>query len=176
MDSTNFFEDWSGLIRVIVVGTLAYATLVISLRVSGKRTLSKMNAFDLVVTVALGSTLATVILSKDVALAEGIAAFVLLIGLQYIVTWSSVRSQKVGDLVKSSPILLFYDGEYLQEQLRRSRVVEQEVLAAVRQQGIASMDDVMAVVLETDGSMAVVNRSGSGTSALASVSGIENQP
>src|SRR5690554_5806016 len=92
MDSTNFFEDWSGLIRVIVVGTLAYATLVISLRVSGKRTLSKMNAFDLVVTVALGSTLATVILSKDVALAEGIAAFVLLIGLQYIVTWSSIRS------------------------------------------------------------------------------------
>lgn len=175
MNSTNFFDDWSGLIRVIVVGTLAYAALVIAIRVSGKRTLSKMNAFDLVVTVALGSTLATVILSKDVALAEGIVAFLLLIGLQYAVTWSSVRSQKVGDLVKSNPTLLFYDGAFLQEHLTRTRVVEQEVLAAVRQQGIASMDDVEAVVLETDGSIAVVERSGSGTSALASVEYMESQ-
>lgn len=160
---------------MIVVGTLAYAALVIAIRVSGKRTLSKMNAFDLVVTVALGSTLATVILSKDVALAEGIVAFLLLIGLQYAVTWSSVRSQKVGDLVKSNPTLLFYDGAFLQEHLTRTRVVEQEVLAAVRQQGIASMDDVEAVVLETDGSIAVVERSGSGTSALASVEYMESQ-
>lgn len=175
MNSTNFFDNWSGLIRVIVVGTLAYAALVIAIRVSGKRTLSKMNAFDLVVTVALGSTLATVILSKDVALAEGIVAFLLLIGLQYAVTWSSVRSQKVGDLVKSNPTLLFYDGAFLQEHLTRTRVVEQEVLAAVRQQGIASMDDVEAVVLETDGSIAVVERSGSGTSALASVEYMESQ-
>lgn len=66
-----FFDGWTGLLRVLVVGTLAYAALVLLLRVSGKRTLSKMNAFDLVVTVALGSTLATVLLSRDVALAEG---------------------------------------------------------------------------------------------------------
>ncbi len=175
MDSTNFFEDWSGLIRVLVIGTLAYAGLVISLRVSGKRTLSKMNAFDLVVTVALGSTLATVILSKDVALAEGIVAFVLLISLQFVVTWLSVRSQKVGELVKSSPTLLFYDGAFLHENMKRTRVVEQEVLAAVRQQGIASMDDVGAVILETDGSMAVVERSKSGMSALASVKGMDRR-
>lgn len=175
MDSTNFIENWSGLIRVIVVGTLAYTALVIAVRVSGKRTLSKMNAFDLVVTVALGSTLATVILSKDVALAEGIVAFILLIGLQYAVTWSSVRSRAVGRLVKSDPTLLFYDGAFLQENLTRTRVVEPEVLAAVRQQGIASMDDVMAVVLETDGSIAVVERSGSGTSALASVGDMKRQ-
>jgi uncharacterized membrane protein YcaP (DUF421 family) len=69
-----FFDSWTGLGRVLVVGTLAYFALVLTLRVSGKRTLSKLNAFDLVVTVALGSTLATVLLSKDVALAEGLLA------------------------------------------------------------------------------------------------------
>ena len=51
------------------------------LRVSGKRTLTRMNAFDLVVTVALGPTLATVLLTKSVALADGLAAFALLIFL-----------------------------------------------------------------------------------------------
>ena len=76
-----FFDNWSDLLRVVVVGTLAYASLVVLLRISGKRTLSKMNAFDLVVTVALGSTLATVLLTKDVALVEGMLAFALLVSL-----------------------------------------------------------------------------------------------
>ena len=77
--SSIFFAGWSGIIRIVIVGVLAYAALVLVLRISGNRTLSKMHAFDLVVTVALGSTLATVILSKDVALAEGLTAFALLI-------------------------------------------------------------------------------------------------
>ncbi len=77
-----FFDSWQGIGRVIVVGTLAYAALITILRISGKRTLTKMNAFDLVVTMALGSTLATIVLSKDVALAEGVVAFALLAALQ----------------------------------------------------------------------------------------------
>ena len=81
-----FFNDWQGLLRTLVVGVLAYITLVLFLRFSGKRTLSKMNAFDLVMTVALGSTLATVLLTESVALAEGALAFALLIGLQFVVT------------------------------------------------------------------------------------------
>ena len=130
MELKTFFEDWSGVGRVIIVGILAYVTLVLALRISGKRTLSKMNAFDLVVTVALGSTLATIILSKDVALAEGVAALGLLIGLQYAVTWSSIRFPVVSHLVKSDPTLLFYRGRFLPDQLRRSRVVQDEILAA----------------------------------------------
>ena len=78
------------------------------LRVSGKRTLTKINAFDLVVTVALGSTLATVLLTKSVALAEGLTAFVLLIFLQFVLIWLSVRSRAVSRLVKSEPTLLVY--------------------------------------------------------------------
>ena len=73
-----FFTHWFDLARVLIVGVSAYAALVFLLRISGKRTLSKMNAFDLVVTVALGSTLATILLSKDVALAEGLLALALL--------------------------------------------------------------------------------------------------
>ena len=55
-----FFDSWTALGRVLLVGTLAYVALVAILRISGKRTLTKLNAFDLVVTVALGSTLATI--------------------------------------------------------------------------------------------------------------------
>ncbi len=167
-----FFDTWSGLLRVVLVGALAYLALVALLRVSGKRTLSKMNAFDFVVTVALGSTLATILLSKDVALAEGVLALALLIGLQFVISWLSVRSPTVDRLVKSEPALLLYRGRLLPDQMRRARVVEGEVRAAVRDQGVASLDQVEALVLETDGSFAVVKRiDGHDASALSGLLG-----
>jgi uncharacterized membrane protein YcaP (DUF421 family) len=161
-----FFDNVSGLLRVMIVGTLAYGTLVVFLRVSGNRTLSKMNAFDLIVTVALGSTLATILLSDRVALAEGIVAFAVLIGLQYGVTWLWVRSSAFSDLVKATPILLFFNGQYLRDQMRHARVVESELLAAVRSQGIASLKDVQAVVLEADGSFNTIGRTSKECSAF----------
>ena len=59
----NFFDNWQSLAHTAWSGLLAYTLLVVLLRTSGKRTLSKLNAFDLVVTVALGSTLASVMTS-----------------------------------------------------------------------------------------------------------------
>lgn len=155
-----FFDGWFGLLRVVVVGTAAYAALVILLRVTGKRTLSKMNAFDLVVTVALGSTLATVLLSRQVALAEGVLALALLVFLQFAITWLSVRSPRFQALIKAEPTLLLHRGRLLPGALRAQRVTEAEVMAALRGQGIRDMGDVEAVVLETDGSISAVTGSG----------------
>ena len=152
-----FFNGWPDLGRVALVGTLAYVGLVLLVRVSSKRTLSQMNGFDLVVTVALSSILATILLSKDVALVERMVAFGLLIGLQYAITWLSVRSDTVSGLVKSEPALLYRDG-FLRGQMRRNRVVESEVRSAVRGQGFGSMEQLRMVVLETDGSFAVIQR------------------
>ena len=80
-----WFDSWSDALRVLLVGTAAYATLVVVLRVSGKRTLAKLNAFDFVVTVALGSTLATILLNSTVSWAEGAVALAVLAGLQFLV-------------------------------------------------------------------------------------------
>ena len=153
-----FFNNWAGLARVLIVGALAYVGLIVLLRLSGKRTLAKMSAFDLVVTVALGSILATILLSKDVALVEGLLAFAVLIVLQFIIAWLSVRSQTISGLVKAEPSLLLYRGAFLGDALRRERVTEAEVRAAVRGQGLSALDDAAAVVLETDGSFSVVRR------------------
>lgn len=163
------FQGWTILLRTLVVGALAYVSLVVVLRVSGRRTLSKMNAFDLVVTVALGSTLATILLSRDVALAEGVVALALLVGLQYVITWSSVRTRWIRRLVTGEPILLLYRGEFLPDALRKARVTHDEVRAAVRSAGLAAMEDVQAVVLETDGSFSVIRPGTSGSSSLAGV-------
>lgn len=160
MDQPIFFDTWTSLGRVILVGALAYGGLVLMLRISGKRTLSKMNAFDLVVTVALGSTLATVLLNRSIPLAEGLAAFALLIGLQFVITWLSVRSDAVKNAVKSQPTVLVSRGTPLPDALKWQRVTMDEVQAALRQSGQSDLDDRTTVVLETDGSISVMRTSG----------------
>jgi len=170
-----FFDDLPGIGRTLIVGTLAYAGLVALVRLAGKRTLGKMNAFDLIVTVALGSTLATVLLSQDVALAEGLTAFAVLIGLQMAITWLSVRTRVVPSLVKSEPTLLVFRGRQLDAALLEQRVSDAEVLQAIRQRGFGSLADVHAVVLETDGSLSVIGQAPvGGESALRNVAGFDD--
>lgn len=170
-----FFDSWSGVVRVLVVGVLAYVALVAWLRITGKRTVSKWNAFDLIVTIALGSTLATVLLSSSVALVEGVVAMGLLIMLQYVITWLSVRSTRVRGLVKDSPTLLLRDGAMCEATMRRQRVTESELLAAVRARGHASLGELAAVVLETDGTFSVLTKGWDGDRrAMRNVQGMEH--
>ena len=155
MSPDAWFPGWPALGRTLLVGTAAYVTLVVVLRTTGKRTLAKLNAFDLVVTVALGSTLASVLTSSDVAWAQGGLAFALLAALQHLLTWLSVRSGRVRRLVRSEPALLVHRGELLHARLRAERVIPAEVESAVRAAGLARVADARAVVLETDGSFSV---------------------
>lgn len=157
MDWQNMlFQGWPGIARTLFVGTLAYVTLVLFLRISGKRTLSKLNAFDLVVTVALGSTLSAILLQESIALAEGATALGLLILLQYLVTFASVRSNSVAKLIRSEPTLLVRSGSFCHHAMMRQRITEDEIMSAVRSNGSQGLDEVDAVVLESDGTLSII--------------------
>ncbi|WP_069387164.1 DUF421 domain-containing protein [Cellulosimicrobium cellulans] len=163
-----WFDAWSQVMRVVVVGAAAYVWLVLVLRVSGKRTLAKLNAFDLVVTVALGSVLATILLTADVSWVEGATALATLVLLQALVSWTSTRFARGRSVVTASPSVLLCDGRLLEDALRRNRVTASEVRQAVRSNGVGGLDQVAAVVLESDGTLSVVTRSQLGDgSALA---------
>jgi uncharacterized membrane protein YcaP (DUF421 family) len=158
------YEGWYGVVRILVIGPLAYGALILLLRISGKRTLAKLNVFDLIVTVALGSTLATILLSKTVPLAEGLTSLVLLVLLQYCAAWLSGRLAKFSDLVKSEPTLLLRNGVILEGAVRRRRITHKEILAALRGAGASVPGDATAVILETDGSLSVTKSGASGGS------------
>lgn len=151
-----WFESWSVILRTLLVGAAAYAVLVVVLRVTGKRTLSKLNAFDLVVTVALGSTLATILLSADVSWAEGVTALALLAVLQLVVTWTSTRAPRSRTVITARPTLLLRDGRPVERALREQRVTLGELRQAVRATGNGDLADIGAVVLESDGSLSVI--------------------
>lgn len=153
-----WFDSWGDLLRVALVGTAAYAALVTLLRLTGKRALAKLNAFDLVVTVALGSTLATILLSSDVSWSEGVTAFGLLLLLQFAVSRTATRVRRGRWAVTAHPTTVLRDGAVDHDALRGQRVTEAELRQAVRASGVGGLDQVARVVLETDGTFSVVTR------------------
>ena len=167
-----FYDGWPYLIRVALMGALSYPALIVLLRVSGKRTLSKMNAFDMVITIALGSVFASVLLSKSVTLLEGVVAFSTLVAMQWVAAFLSVRSAGFRHLIKATPTILYWNDAFLEDVCRRERVTASEVRCAVRTSGQGSLSNVQAVVLETTGDLSVIPKSNVGDDLPAAASGV----
>ena len=170
--SDLFFSGWAELVRTIVVGALAYFAVVLLLRGAGKRALTKMRAYDFVVTVALGSSLATALLSSQVKLDKAVIGVALLLGLQRLFAWLSTRWRWFHDLVNNEPTLVFHRGRMLTGAIENLNLTPDEIMAAARSQGQGNLDDIEAVVVETDGGFSVIPRLETGTaSALSNVQG-----
>ncbi|WP_421384930.1 DUF421 domain-containing protein [Bacillus salacetis] len=170
-----FFSNISTIERTIIIGLCAYVSLIILLRISGKRTLSKLNAFDMVITIAMGSTLSSVLINKNVTWAQGTTAFFMLIGLQYVIAKLAVHVSFINKLIKSEPKILYIDGDYHTQAMKKERVMKKEILQAARSQGISSMSEITAVVLETDGSISIIKKSDQDTrETLNDVKGYNN--
>lgn len=164
-----WFDSWSDIGRVLLVGAAAYAFLILALRVSGKRTLSQMNAFDFIVTVALGSTLATILLSSDVSWVEGAVALTLLAALQFLVAFLSTRWGVIRRAITAKPALLVSDGAPIWDAIRANRVTESQVMQAIRSGGYGDVSLIAAVVLEPNGTLSVIGQQSRGSgSALPS--------
>ena len=157
------YDNLSSLVRVLVVTPLAYVWLIAVLRLTGKRTLAQLNAFDFIVTVALGSTLASVTLSKTVSWSEGALALALLALLQLGAAWASVRLPAIRRIITSEPSVLLRSGLVDRESLRRARISEQSLRQAVRSAGQGGLESIAYVVLETNGKLSVVSVSSLGS-------------
>lgn len=162
MDVVYFYGGWWPLVRILVVGTLAYVSLVILLRISGARALSQLNAFDFIITIALGASFGRLLTARTVALAEALTVFALLVGLQALIAWWRARSTRFTRIVSSPPVLLYLRGEFFDDRLEATRLRRGALEAALRQRGLGTFDAVEAIVLETDGTFSIIESDKSG--------------
>jgi uncharacterized membrane protein YcaP (DUF421 family) len=151
-----FFDTWQSITRILIITVLAYISIIIFLRFSGKRTLTKMNAFDFIITVALGSSLANVALNKNIALLEGALVFFLFIFLQFFITWLSVRIKIVKRIITSQPVLLLYKGELFDHTRKKERITIDEIHVAARKKGLTQLKEIDAIILETTGELTII--------------------
>ncbi len=151
-----FFDNIQGLLRIIVVAIIFYLAFLAFLRISGKRSTSQMNNFDWLITVTLASMLGTTILIDQVVILEGLLAAGVLLFLNMALTKIAFYGRESRSILYDRPTLLFYEGQFLMEEMARERVTEDEILAAIRSCGFGNIHKVGAVVLETNASLSVL--------------------
>ena len=166
-------DNQDNLIRIAFTAPIIYSIVILYIRLIGKRSTSQMNSFDWIVTVAMGSLVASTIISKDISILEGAFAILLLLLMQFVLTKFMIYSPKLQKLIRATPQLLVYEGKFLKDNMATERVVESEVLSAIRNRGVQNINEVHAVVLETDSTFSIIKKTEDNASyTLANVQGL----
>lgn len=160
---TMWFPSMQSLAHIVIVGGAAYLALVALLRITGVRSLAKLNAFDFAVTVAIGSILASSVVSKSLSLGGAVVAMAMLLGAQYLMAVLIRRSARVRQVVTARPVLLVARGELREDAMRRARLGISEVYQAARSGGYGGLEEIGAMVMETDGTISIIGSSSVGS-------------
>ena len=146
------------LSAIILTALGIYIALVLLTRLSGKRSFSKMSSFDFAITVAIGSILASTILSKSVALQDGIIGLLILYIIQISVAYGR-RWETIRKLTDNKPTLLMKNGEILEDNLKKCKVTISDLKAKLREANVIQISEVKAVVFESTGDISVLHGS-----------------
>lgn len=147
---------------IAVKAVVFYAYMVLLLRISGKRTTMQMTTFDFVSTVAMATIIGSTILQGTITLIEGVVAVTALVGMQWVAGQLSARSAGIRHLITSKPSILYQNGEFLEENLAAERVSREQIMQKVRAAGHASTASIHAIVMESAGTISIVEKNQSG--------------
>lgn len=145
-----------GCLIIAAKTAVIYAFLVLALRLLGKRELGQMNIYDLVLIIVIANAVQNAMVGDDTTLIGGMVAALTLLILNRLLNLLLVRSDKIERALVGEPILLFNDGQLIEERMRREGVTQEQLLAALREHGLETLEEVRMVVLEVDGSLSVV--------------------
>ena len=150
-----FDLEISGL-SIVARTLIVYGALLAGLRLAGKRELGQMTPFDLVVILLIANAVQNAMVGPDTSVTGGLIAAGVLIGANYAIAFASERVGWLRDAVEGSPTLLVSDGKFIEANLRKEGIDRDEIMMALREHGMAKVEDVSMAVLEVDGSVSVV--------------------
>jgi len=138
-------------VDIVIRAALVYFFILLITRIVGRRELSSLEPFDLVLLVVIGDLIQQGVTQSDYSFTGLMLAAGTIALLQTGVSWTGFRSKKVSLVLDGEPIVVVQDGKFLPNNLKRERLQEDEVLASARKQGIGSLDEVAWAILETSG-------------------------
>jgi uncharacterized membrane protein YcaP (DUF421 family) len=141
----------------VIRASFVYIFLLLIFRVAGKRTLSQVSTFDLVLTLIISEAIQEALVDSDRSLTGAALLVVTLVGLNIVVSLLKQRFPRFERVLEDTPIVIIEDGRMHRRRMDKERVDEQDVLSAARQlQGLASLKDVRYAVVEKDGHVTIV--------------------
>ena len=146
------------VLEKIVRAAAVYVFLLVALRLTGKRQLGLMSSFDLVVLLIISNTVQNAIIGNDNSITGGFIGAITILALNYGVARFVITSKAAERLIDGSPTLLIHNGKVLEQNLRRELLTRDELMAALRRQGILSIDEVRVALLEETGTITAVKK------------------
>ena len=139
------------VIRAIII----YITVIIAVRIMGKRQLGELSNHEFVITVLI-SAVATIPLEDNaIPLTNSLLPILIFISLEIIESAISMKSFKFSQLLEGKPIVIIKDGKLQQKELKRLRMTVSDVLDSLRSQGIFELSDVKNAIVEANGKLSV---------------------
>ncbi|WP_248449015.1 DUF421 domain-containing protein [Sinorhizobium meliloti] len=143
----------------VVRGITIYFILLAALRLSGRRTVAQMTTFDFVLLLIIAETTQQALLGDDFSIVNATLLILTLFGVDIVLSYLKQWSPKIALFLDGTATVLIADGKVDQRALRRARVNIEDILVAAReQQGLARLDQIKFAVLEADGGISIIPR------------------
>lgn len=144
---------------ISVIRTLIlYVFIIISIRLMGKRQIGDMQPSELVVTMVISDIASLPMQNTSQPLLSGIIPVMVLVSLEIIVSTLMMKSRRLHKAVCGTPVVVIEDGKLLQNQMKRLRLSADDLCARLRQQNIFSPGDVQYCIMETNGTLSVLEK------------------
>jgi uncharacterized membrane protein YcaP (DUF421 family) len=144
---------------IVFRGVFVFVFLYVLMRMMGRRELSSLEPFDLILLIVLGDAVQQGLTQDDYSLTGAFLAIGTIAVLQLTVSYANFRFPKLRPVLDGEPIVVVQDGKPIVKNLKRERVTIEDLAAAARQQNIAKIDDVQWAVMETSGAISFIKKS-----------------
>ena len=141
---------------LVLRAVIVFFAIFLVTRVIGRRELSTMEPFDLILLIVTGDLMQQAVTQSDLSLTGGLTVLATMALLTVALSYISFKVPKLRPVLDGEPLVLVQDGEIIQRNLRRERITVGELLAEARQQQVASVDEIRFAVLETNGRISVI--------------------
>ena len=144
------------ILNVVARTSIIYLTLLVGLRLTGKRQVGQLTPFDLLLLLLLSNAVQNAMVGPDTSVRGGLIAAGTLFAMNIVVAAFARRSGAAARLVEGTPTLLIRHGHVLEESLSRERITRDDLLRALREHGIDAVEAVRSAILEVDGTISVL--------------------
>ena len=142
----------------VVRGAFIYVFLLVVLRLTGKRQVGQLAPFDLILLLVLSNSVQNAMIGPDTSILGGCITAVTLIGMNYLVSWGTYKSKWFAGIVEGRPLRLIHDGCIDHQALNSCKLTVHELNAALRAEGVGSLENVHVAMLENTGRISVIQR------------------
>lgn len=153
-----FGSSWEALLSIVIATIAIFAAIIILVRISGKRSFSKISSFDFASTIAIGSIIASGILLEDISITKAVVALSTIFALQSLAAYL-LRYPFFKKTLDNKPLLLMSKGTILHRNLRSANITEDDLRSKLREANVFQLSNVHAVILERTGDLSVLHNS-----------------